>query len=202
MTAHDTPVEGSETPFEAVVDELPSTSGGEGASSGETGFLNTSLTRRFKGKIQPLSMPSYEQMMQEDVMNNCAVKSAIAGVMGGLLGVAFGIFTASLDTGVRARALFVCRARAVLALLLGPLPCARSPLTAPGRRRRAADVMIVAASARAAERACPERTRTHTRTTHKHQRPPPRKHQQQRAWTLRRSPSPSRRASCCARRPS
>ena len=111
MTAHDTPVEGTESPFEAVVDELPSTSGGEGAasSSDTTGFLNTSLTRRFKGKIQPLSMPSYEQMMQEDVMNNCAVKSAIAGVMGGLLGVAFGIFTASLDTGVRRWSL--CRRR-------------------------------------------------------------------------------------------
>lgn len=64
-------------------------------------MLQTSLTKRFKGRIQPLQMPNYESMMQEDFMNNCAVRSTIAGGMGGLLGVAFGVFTASLDTQVR-----------------------------------------------------------------------------------------------------
>lgn len=63
-------------------------------------MLQTSLTKRFKGKFQPLQMPTYESMMQEDFMNNCAVRSCIAGGMGGLLGVAFGVFTASLDTQV------------------------------------------------------------------------------------------------------
>jgi hypothetical protein len=63
-------------------------------------MLQTSLTRRFKGRFQPMQMPNYETMMQEDMMNNCGVKSVIAGVMGGLLGVAFGVFTASLDTQV------------------------------------------------------------------------------------------------------
>eukprot|EP00879_Flechtneria_rotunda_P017427 GHRR01018260.1.p1 GENE.GHRR01018260.1~~GHRR01018260.1.p1 ORF type:complete len:172 (+),score=18.39 GHRR01018260.1:23-517(+) len=61
-------------------------------------MLQTSLTRRFKGKYKPLQMPNYEMMMQEDMMNNCGVKSVIAGTMGALLGVAFGVFTASLDT--------------------------------------------------------------------------------------------------------
>jgi hypothetical protein len=46
-------------------------------------------------------------MMAEDAMNNCGVRAIIAGAGGALLGVAFGVFTASLDTGVsgpRARA--------------------------------------------------------------------------------------------------
>lgn len=51
-----------------------------------------------------MQMPTYESMMQEDFMNNCAVRSTIAGGMGGMLGVAFGIFTASLDTQVRCTA--------------------------------------------------------------------------------------------------
>lgn len=63
-------------------------------------MMQTALTKRFQGRFEPLQMPTYESMMQEDFMNNCAVRSVIAGGMGGMLGVAFGIFTASLDTQV------------------------------------------------------------------------------------------------------
>lgn len=62
----------------------------------------TNLTARYRGRFQPLSPPSYEQMMGEDALNNCAVKSIIAGAMGGALGVAFGIFSASMETVVGA----------------------------------------------------------------------------------------------------
>lgn len=71
-------------------------------------MLQTALTKRFRGKFEPLAMPTYETMMQEDFMNNCAVRSTIAGGMGGLLGVAFGVFTASLDTQVRLVEMWVC----------------------------------------------------------------------------------------------
>lgn len=84
--------------------EQPSTSQPSDNPGDSNPMLQTSLTRRFRGRYQPLQMPSFETMMQEDMMNNCGVKSVIAGVMGGLLGVAFGVFTASLDTQVRARA--------------------------------------------------------------------------------------------------
>ncbi|KIY96372.1 import inner membrane translocase subunit Tim22 [Monoraphidium neglectum] len=62
-------------------------------------YVHTSLTERFQGKFQRLSFPTFEQMMAEDAMNNCGVRSIIAGAGGALLGVAFGVFTASLDTG-------------------------------------------------------------------------------------------------------
>jgi hypothetical protein len=96
----------SSSPSSSTADAGPpseaSTSQSEEEPQDGNPMLQTSLTKRFRGKIQPLQMPTYESMMQEDFMNNCAVRSAIAGTMGGALGVAFGIFTASLDTQVRA----------------------------------------------------------------------------------------------------
>ncbi len=78
----------------------PSTSGTAEEQQAPMPF-ETALTARFRGKYKPLEPPTYEQMMSEDVMNNCFIKSVLAGAMGGALGVAFGLFTASLDTGVR-----------------------------------------------------------------------------------------------------
>ena len=48
-----------------------------------------------------IDLPSPEQMMQEDFMNNCATRTVLSGVMGMGLGVAFGIFFGTMDSAVR-----------------------------------------------------------------------------------------------------
>lgn len=46
-----------------------------------------------------LSVPTADQIAQEDVMNNCFVRAVMSGVMGAGLGVAFGLFTAGMEGG-------------------------------------------------------------------------------------------------------
>ena len=48
-------------------------------------------------------MPSQEQIMQEDFMNNCAVRTGLSGVMGMGLGAMFGIAMGTFDTAVCSR---------------------------------------------------------------------------------------------------
>ena len=48
-----------------------------------------------------IDLPSPEQMMQEDFMNNCATRTVVSGVMGMGLGVCFGIFFGTMDSAVR-----------------------------------------------------------------------------------------------------
>lgn len=80
-----------------VLDDAAAAAAAQGAL--DMPYVHTSLTERFQGKFQRLSFPTFEQMMAEDAMNNCGVRSAIAAAGGAALGAAFGIFTASLDTG-------------------------------------------------------------------------------------------------------
>lgn len=49
-----------------------------------------------------LDMPTAEQIMSEDFMNNCAVRTVLSGVMGAGLGVMFGLFMGTMDGAVRA----------------------------------------------------------------------------------------------------
>lgn len=42
-------------------------------------------------------MPTGEEIIAQDMFNNCFVKSAISGAMGGVAGVAFGLFSASME---------------------------------------------------------------------------------------------------------
>jgi len=46
---------------------------------------------------KPIQIPTAEEQMQGDVMNNCAVKTALSGVMGGFLGIAMGIFFGAFE---------------------------------------------------------------------------------------------------------
>ena len=49
---------------------------------------------------QQIQLPSPEQIMQEDFMNNCATRTVLSGVMGMGLGVLFGIVMGSMDSAV------------------------------------------------------------------------------------------------------
>ena len=53
--------------------------------------------RKEYARIEPTTP---EQLIQEDMINNCAVKTVISGVMGSALGVAFGIFMGAMDSAV------------------------------------------------------------------------------------------------------
>ena len=48
-------------------------------------------------RIEP---PSPEQLVQEDMINNCAVKTVISGIMGSALGICFGVFMGAMDSAV------------------------------------------------------------------------------------------------------
>lgn len=49
-------------------------------------------------KLEPVTP---EQLAQEDLMNNCLVKTIISGVMGSGLGLVFGVFMGAMDSAVR-----------------------------------------------------------------------------------------------------
>ena len=48
-----------------------------------------------------VSVPTREEQIQEDSMNNCAVRTVLSGGMGMVLGVVFGIFMGTMDGAVR-----------------------------------------------------------------------------------------------------
>lgn len=60
-------------------------------------------------------LPTPEQIAQEDLLNNCFVRTVISGIMGGGLGVVFGLFTSTLEgsTGSMAPVVETRRARDV-----------------------------------------------------------------------------------------
>lgn len=51
-----------------------------------------------KNEKPKFTLPTPEQIAQEDMFNNCFVRSVMAGVMGGMLGVVFGLFSLGLDS--------------------------------------------------------------------------------------------------------
>lgn len=56
--------------------------------------------RKQRKAYQAVQVPTPEQIMQEDFMNNCAVRTGLSGVMGLGLGAMFGIAIGTFDTAV------------------------------------------------------------------------------------------------------
>lgn len=66
--------------------------------------------KKAKKTYSQLEMPSPQMIIQQDIMDNCFVKSALSGAMGGVAGLAFGLFSASFENahGVRGVAWRAC----------------------------------------------------------------------------------------------
>ncbi|XP_004505597.1 mitochondrial import inner membrane translocase subunit TIM22-4 [Cicer arietinum] len=50
-----------------------------------------------KPPMEPISLPTVEEIRGQDIWNNCAVRSVVSGVMGGGLGIFMGLFLGALD---------------------------------------------------------------------------------------------------------
>lgn len=61
---------------------------------------STSSSSNEKPKIEPIRMPTPEEIRGQDIWNNCAVRSVVSGVMGGGLGVMMGLFFGALDNPI------------------------------------------------------------------------------------------------------
>ena len=61
---------------------------------------SSSKEAKKKKTYQQVTMPSHEQIMQEDFMNNCAIRTGLSGVMGLGLGAMFGVAMGTFDTAV------------------------------------------------------------------------------------------------------
>ncbi|CAL9039050.1 mitochondrial import inner membrane translocase subunit TIM22-4 [Musa acuminata AAA Group] len=53
-----------------------------------------------KPQIEPLRLPTPEEIRGQDIWNNCAVRSVVSGVMGGGLGLFMGLFLGALDNPI------------------------------------------------------------------------------------------------------
>lgn len=92
-------------------------------------------------RIEPLRLPTPEEIVAQDVWNNCAVRSVASGVMGGGLGLLMGLFLGALDNPIMqdemtARQQFIytakqmgrrswgsCKAFAVMGLVFSAAEC-------------------------------------------------------------------------------
>ncbi|EPS67150.1 hypothetical protein M569_07626 [Genlisea aurea] len=53
-----------------------------------------------KPDIEPIRLPTIEEIRGQDIWNNCAVRSIVSGIMGGGLGLFMGLFLGSLDNPI------------------------------------------------------------------------------------------------------
>ena len=61
---------------------------------------SSSPTKPGKKKYRQIVMPSPEQMMQDEFMNNCATRTVVSAAMGSVMGVFFGILMGTMDGAV------------------------------------------------------------------------------------------------------
>ncbi|KAM5583129.1 mitochondrial import inner membrane translocase subunit TIM22-4 [Rosa sericea] len=66
----------------------------------EKGNESTATREVEKAPIEPLRMPTVEEIRGQDIWNNCVVRSVASGVMGGGLGLMMGLFLGALDNPV------------------------------------------------------------------------------------------------------
>ncbi|XP_030474159.1 mitochondrial import inner membrane translocase subunit TIM22-4-like [Syzygium oleosum] len=72
-----------------------------GNSASETTVDDSSgLKEAEKPQIQPLRLPTPEEIRGQDIWNNCAVRSVVSGVMGGGLGIFMGLLLGALDNPI------------------------------------------------------------------------------------------------------
>ncbi|XP_068666247.1 mitochondrial import inner membrane translocase subunit TIM22-4 isoform X4 [Aristolochia californica] len=66
-------------------------------SKREDGEASSSLIVTEKPRVEPLKLPTVEEIRGQDIWNNCAVRSVVSGIMGGGLGLFMGMFLGALD---------------------------------------------------------------------------------------------------------
>ncbi|VVA91756.1 unnamed protein product [Arabis nemorensis] len=74
-----------------MADSSAEPTGGSSGSVGSDGNVT---------QIQPIRMPTMEEIRAQELWNNCAVKSVASGVMGGGLGLMMGLFLGALDNPI------------------------------------------------------------------------------------------------------
>lgn len=67
------------------------------SSSSDPSTSQATPEKKKPKKWDPLTIPGPEQLQMEDLMNNCIVKGALSCAMGGVAGLAFGLFSASIE---------------------------------------------------------------------------------------------------------
>ncbi|KAK1410882.1 hypothetical protein QVD17_37424 [Tagetes erecta] len=113
----------------------------EDSSNTSSSSSSSSAAANETEKIEPIRLPTIEEVRGQDIWNNCVVRSVASGVMGGGLGLAMGLFLGALDNPIHqdtmtGRQLFVytakqmggrswnsCKAFAVMGLIFSAAEC-------------------------------------------------------------------------------
>uniref|UniRef100_A0A1D1Y704 Mitochondrial import inner membrane translocase subunit TIM22 n=1 Tax=Anthurium amnicola TaxID=1678845 RepID=A0A1D1Y704_9ARAE len=53
-----------------------------------------------KPKMEPLRLPTVEEIQGQDIWNNCAIRSAVSGIMGGGFGLFMGLLLGAVDNPI------------------------------------------------------------------------------------------------------